>query len=81
MNSQSLDSDTVIEAGSFISLPGELLSVGDETSVLASGETESLQSLSCGHSFITCLRILASARDPELDSVRPAFNTVQQSIY
>jgi hypothetical protein len=41
---------------------------------LSSGDTESL-SPSSGLSFLMCLRILASALDPELqDSVRPASN-------
>lgn len=35
---------------------------------LSSGESESL-SLSSGHSFLTCLRMLASTLDPELPSV------------
>ena len=38
---------------------------------LSFGETESLSPKS-GLSFLMCLRILASALDPELDSVRPA---------
>ena len=43
---------------------------------LSSGETESL-SPSSGLSFLMCLRMLASALDPELDSVRPASNATR----
>lgn len=65
---RSVDSESVVVVGSFA---GELLCVGEEPSVLASGDLTDSLSLSCGHSFLICLRMFASARDPELDSVRP----------
>jgi hypothetical protein len=71
---RSVDSESVVVVGSFA---GELLCVGEEASVLASGDLTDSLSLSCGHSFLICLRMFASARDPELDSVRPEFNSNQ----
>ena len=64
---------TFVDLGTFSdSRSGEVKGESKEPA-LSSGDTESL-SPSSGLSFLICLRILASALDPELDSVRPASN-------